>query len=80
VYFDQNNGDSKFRVLVGDQIVDEWMAKDTLPATKIGGDSSTRRRIHGLALRPGDEIRIVGIPDREEHASVDYVEIHAGRE
>jgi alpha-glucuronidase len=80
VYFDQNNGESTFRVLVGDQVVAEWVANDTLPATKIGGDSSTRRRIRGLALRTGDEIRIVGIPDREEHAPLDYVEIHASRE
>ncbi len=77
VYFDQNNGVSSFQVFVGDQVVDEWMANDTLPATKIGGDSSTRRRIRGLALRPGDDIRIAGIPDREEHAPLDYVEIHA---
>ncbi len=74
-YFDQNNGDSSFRVFVGDQLVDEWVANDTLPARKIGGDSSTRRRIRGLALRKGDKIRIVGIPDREEHAPLDYVEI-----
>jgi alpha-glucuronidase len=80
VYFDQNNGHSSFRVFVGDQLVDEWTANDTLPGAKIGGDSSTRRRIHGLALRPGDEVRIVGIPDREEHAPLDYVEIHAWRE
>ncbi len=76
MYFDQNNGDSSFRVLVGDQVADEWMANDILPTTKIGGDSSKRRRIRGLALRPGDEIRIVGTPDREEQAPLDYVEIH----
>ncbi len=75
VYFDQNNGNSSFRLLVGDQVVDEWTANGILPATKIGGDSSTRRRIRGLALRPGDEIRIVGSPDKEEHAALDYVEI-----
>ena len=63
-------------MLKGDQVVVEWTANDTLHATKIGGDSSTRRRIRGLALRLGDEIRIVGIPDREEHAPVDYIEIH----
>jgi len=77
VYFDQNNGNSSFRVLVGDQVVDEWTANGILPATKIGGDSSTRRRIRGLALRLGDEIRIVGSPDREEHAALDYVEIRS---
>jgi alpha-glucuronidase len=75
-YFDQNNGESKFRVLVGDQMVDAWTANDQLPAAKIGGDSATRRRITGLALRPGDEISIEGIPGGDEHAPLDYVEIH----
>jgi alpha-glucuronidase len=79
-YFDQNNGKSKFRVLVGDQVVDEWLADDLLPATKPGGDSSTRRRITGLALRPGDTLRIEGIPDGEERAALDYVEIYISRE
>jgi alpha-glucuronidase len=75
VYFDQNNGESKFRVLVDDRLVDHWVASDHLPSTKIGGDSSTRRRIDGLALHPGEQIRIEGIPDREEHAALDYVEV-----
>jgi len=74
-YFDQNNGKSKFRVLVDEGIVDEWPADDHLPAAKPGGDSSTRRRILGLALRPGDNIRIEGVPDGAEHAAVDYIEI-----
>jgi alpha-glucuronidase len=79
-YFDQNNGKSKFRVLVGEKVVDEWIADDHLPATKPGGDSSTRRRILGLALRPGDMIRIEGVPDGEEHAALDYVEIYPSPE
>jgi alpha-glucuronidase len=78
-YFDQNNGESKFRIFVGDRKVDEWVAGDHLPATKPGGDSSTRRRIYGLTLHPGDAIRIEGIPGGEEHAPVDYVELHASR-
>jgi alpha-glucuronidase len=76
-YFDQNNGESKFRVFVGNKKVDEWSAGDHLPATKPGGDSSTRRRITGLTLHPGDEIRIEGIPDGAERAPLDYIEIHA---
>jgi alpha-glucuronidase len=76
-YFDQNNGVSKFRVVVGSQVVDEWLADEHLPATKPNADSSARRRIPGLALRPGDAIRIEGVPDGEEHAALDYVEIHA---
>jgi alpha-glucuronidase len=79
-YFDQNNGKSHFRVLVGDKVVDEWVADDHLPATKPGGDSSTRRRIPDLTLRPGDNICIEGVPDGEEHAALDYIEILASPE
>ncbi|MGA7294751.1 MAG: alpha-glucuronidase family glycosyl hydrolase [Terriglobales bacterium] len=74
-YFDQNNGISKYQVFLGNQLVDEWLADLQLPATQPNGDSSTRHRIHGLALRPGDEIRIEGFPDRGERAPLDYVEI-----
>jgi alpha-glucuronidase len=72
-YFDQNNGESRYRIFLGNQKVDEWVAHNRLPARKPGGDSSSRRRIKGLALRPGDEIRIEGIPDRDEHAALDFV-------
>jgi alpha-glucuronidase len=76
-YFDQNNGASKFRILVDNQVVDEWSAGDALPSAKINGDTSTRREIRGLALRPGDEIRIEGFPDRGAHAAFDYMELHS---
>lgn len=75
VYFDQNNGISRFKVFVDERVVSEWNADDTLPATKIGGDSSSRHHIRGLTLHRGDEIRIEGIPDQQEHAGLDYVEI-----
>jgi alpha-glucuronidase len=75
-YFDQNNGASKYRVFVGNQLVDEWLADMHLPATQPNGDSSTRRRISGVALRPGDELRIEGFPDEGERAPLDYIEIH----
>ena len=74
-YFDLPAGISKFRVFVGEQLIEEWSAGDHLPAKTIGGDSSTRRRICGIALRTGDEIRIEGIPDGPERAAFDYVEI-----
>jgi alpha-glucuronidase len=79
-YFDQNNGQSKFLVLVGDQVVDEWVANDHLPAVVVGGGSSTRRRIKGLALRPGDALHIEGTPDGVEHAAFDYVEVRPAGE
>ncbi|MGA8270535.1 MAG: alpha-glucuronidase family glycosyl hydrolase [Candidatus Sulfotelmatobacter sp.] len=75
-YFDQNNGVSKYQVLVGNQLVDDWLANSLLPAIEPNGDSSTRRHIPGLALRPGDELLIEGFPDKDERAPLDYVEIH----
>jgi len=42
-YFDQNNGKSEFRVLVGGRVVDEWAAEDHLPSKKPNADSSARR-------------------------------------
>jgi alpha-glucuronidase len=74
-YFDENDGASRFRLLVGDQIVDEWRADDRLPAKEANGHSSTRRLVRGLALRPADRIRIEAESDGGERAPLDYVEI-----
>jgi alpha-glucuronidase len=74
-YFDQNNGKAKFRVLVGDRLIEEWLADDNLPSAKLGGDTSTRRGIANVALHPGDNIRIEGTPDGGDLAALDYVEI-----
>ena len=75
-YFDLPTGVSRFRVLVAKQVVDEWAAADHLPARKIDGSSSVRRVIPGIALRPGDEIRIEGVPDGGDPAALDYIELH----
>ncbi len=74
-YFDLNNAVSRFRLWVGDQVVDEWSAADHLPARKLDASSSTRRVVAGIALRPGDQIRIEGIPQGRELAALDYLEI-----
>jgi alpha-glucuronidase len=78
-YFDQNNGTARYRVWVANQLVDEWIATDRLPSQKIDSTSSTRRTISTVALRPGDEIRIEGVPNGGELAAIDYVEILAGQ-
>ncbi len=74
-YFDQNNGISRFRLWIGNQLMDEWTADDHLPTQKTDGSSSSRRTLAGVALRPGDQIRIEGVPDGGETAAVDYIEI-----
>ncbi len=74
-YFDLSGAVSRFRLWVGAQLVDEWSASDHLPARKLDASSSTRRVVSGIALRPGDEIRIEGFPEGRELAAVDYLEI-----
>jgi alpha-glucuronidase len=74
-YFDQDNGESHFRVFLNDQLIDQWTADDHLPATKPGADASVRRRIPNLELREGDQVRIEGNPDHDEPAALDYIEL-----
>lgn len=74
-YFDVASGVAHFKVFVNDQLVDEWYGDMELPGSTPSADSSVRRRIKGLVLRPGDAIRIVGIPDRGDRASLDYIEV-----
>jgi alpha-glucuronidase len=74
-YFDQMNGVSRFKLFVNAQLVDEWTAPDDIPTRKIDAHSATRRLTRGVPLRPGDEIRIEGIPDGGERAGLDYIEI-----
>jgi alpha-glucuronidase len=76
-YFDVNNGAAHFRLSVGPQVIDEWIAADRIPTRRLDGGSSSRRVISGVALRKGDEIRIEGIPDGGETAALDYIEIRA---
>jgi alpha-glucuronidase len=74
-YFDLPAGVARFRVLVANQVVDEWAAAGHLPARKIDASASVRRVIPGIALRAGDEIRIEGVPDGGDPAALDCVEI-----
>jgi len=74
-YFDQNNGSARYRVRINDQIVEEWQATFIVPTARIDSSSSTRRTISRIALRPGDTIRIEGIPEGGEFAGLDYIEI-----
>jgi alpha-glucuronidase len=76
-YFDQSNGVSQFRVYLDKHLIADWTANDHLPATVPNADSSTRHRIHAVALQTGDTLSIEGRPDGPEHAALDYVEFTA---
>ncbi len=79
-YFDQNNGESHYRVFIDRRQVGEWVADAHLPATEPNGDSSIRYTISSVALQPGEDIRIEGTPNGQERAPVDYVELHPARQ
>jgi alpha-glucuronidase len=74
-YFDTNNGVSRFEVRIGNQVVAQWSGSERFPTRKPDGSSSTRQIIRGVALRPGDRIQVVGIPDGAATAALDYLEI-----
>ena len=78
-YFDQNSGTARYLVYVGAQLIDEWTAADGLPSAKVDSSTSIRRAISGIALRPGDHVRVEGIPDGGEVAALDYIELLADR-
>jgi len=75
IYFDQNNGASEFAFFIKDRELSRWTANRKLPADQPNGDSSVEKQIAAVHLQPGDELRIVGQPDGQEFAPLDYVEV-----
>ncbi|HMG87688.1 MAG TPA: alpha-glucuronidase family glycosyl hydrolase [Terracidiphilus sp.] len=76
-YFDLQGGVAKFALTInGQQPAPNalWSADATLPTPRPHGDNSTRHIIYGVALKPGDSIRIDGGPDGHDPAAFDYIE------
>ena len=74
-YFDERDGVSRYKLFAGGRPIAEWLADDTLPSDRPNGHTSTRKTVTGVALQPGDEIRIQAKPDANDRADIDYVEI-----
>ncbi len=74
-YFDFDHGASRYTLQVNGTAIDRWVADDTVPSDKMDGHTSTRRVLRGVALHKGDTIRIIGAPDGQEPAPLDYIEI-----
>lgn len=74
-YFDLQGGTAQFALSVNEQSRVAWEASAQLPSRQPHGDNSTRHVAHGVALKPGDTIRIHGVPDAADPAAVDYIEI-----
>jgi alpha-glucuronidase len=74
-YFDYRSGVSTYRAYLNGKLLGEWRADNSLPGERMNGDTSTRITLHGVALKPGDVLKIEGRPDNGEPAPLDYVEI-----
>jgi alpha-glucuronidase len=78
-YFDLNTGASTFTLEAGPGLqprqLDSWKADGRFPTKDPDGHSSTWRVVHSVALTNGDLITVEGMPDGDEPAPLDYVEV-----
>jgi alpha-glucuronidase len=74
-YFDLQGGAAKFTLEVNGNAVASWTGNATLPWRSLHGDNSTRYTARGVQLKPGDVLRVTGVPDGSDAASLDYIEI-----
>ena len=79
-YFDLPDGIAHFTLSLDGQQLVGWAADGTFPTSHPHGDNSTRfiyagPDSHGIALKPGDMIRIEGVPNGSDPAALDYIEV-----
>ncbi len=74
-YFDLQPGAAQFTLEVGGQPAAAWVADAALPSKRPDGDNSTRITVHCVKLKPGDVLRVEGIPDKDDPAALDYIEL-----
>ncbi len=74
-YFDLQGGVAHFALSVQGSPIALWAANATLPSRRPDGDNSTRFTAHGVALKPGDILRVEGEREGPDPATLDYIEI-----
>ena len=62
-------------LLLGSKVLAEWTAPGGLPTRRLDGPSSNRRVVLDVQLRKGDVIVVEGLPDGQETAALDYLEL-----
>lgn len=73
-YFDESGGDSHFTLQAAGRAVLAWAADMNL-YPGMDGNTSTRQTLHNVALHRGDTLRLIGEPNGDEPAPLDYIEI-----
>jgi alpha-glucuronidase len=79
-YYDQMGGRSKYELFINEKSIGKWSGdlEDKLQhdfSELLDGHSATRITFPGVRVEKGDTLKIVGMPDGNEFAPLDYVSI-----
>jgi alpha-glucuronidase len=74
-YFDLQGGVARFSLDVNGNPAASWDADAEFPSRQLHGDNSVRHTVRGVALKPGDVLRVEGTPDGKDPAALDYIEL-----
>ena len=79
-YYDQMGGRSKYEIFINEKSIGKWNGdlEDKLQhdfSELLDGHSATRITFPGVRVKKGDVLKIVGVPDGNEFAPLDYVSI-----
>ncbi|HEU5457989.1 MAG TPA: hypothetical protein VFU68_05180, partial [Terracidiphilus sp.] len=74
-YFDLADGVAHFTLIHNGQPLVSWAANDNLPSPRPDGDNSTRYVAHEVALKPGDTLTVQGVPNGQDPAALDYIQV-----
>lgn len=79
-YFDVAIGHAQWTLYLDDTVVGEWVGDSDVslshaPVLYIDGQTAIRITFKGVKVAQGARLRIVGVPDGQESAPLDYVSI-----
>lgn len=79
-YFDVHQDVASFRLLLNGRLISRWSANRALPGDVATGGNSIRHLVRRVQLKPGDTLKLVGLPQGKDRASFDYVVVYPADE
>ena len=72
-HFDEQTGEATFHLMLNGKEIAHWTAAHKLPGYRTDGDTSIRKLVRDVKLKPGDRLELIGHPQGREPAPFDYV-------